>query len=504
MRVSLGCLENRYSKVYRYMCLFCLMACLAVPGGRAQVSPLDYGLREASNGIERYRALYNAHADALKRGLEVDYDGIDTLYLEIPDDFKTIPLGPYTDFRGLVLYVDNHARHCTLFSKSSAQKAVSVDKAVIDKLDFLDIPELAQGSHLLVLEDLTPWTERRGYGYQQFRRDILVVRDGLALNAPVTAWNTDSTRVKAYCYDFEPEVKPVVKNLTMHRVKGCTFRTNCLSLVGQYGVTVSNVHVTTPRSKMIADGIFGVTNCAGIVFVSDTVEGTYSGYGASRNYGYAFSMNNVYDARFLKIKAYGNWGVFGSNNMSNTCLEYCDIDRFDVHCYGRNISLKHCTLKGRQTIFSSIYGTVAFDSCEFIDYTPIRIRSSYNAYTPFDVVMTDCSFRLTRRYHSLIQVDMLDTADNPRPELNPKSWPNLKVENLTVIAPPALHTMYVFNPKGTAKELRRDFGYIDTVELDGLRCVRPSGRRARLSVKLSSRDFRTTKQLNYKLKFKDN
>ncbi|MCR4811418.1 MAG: hypothetical protein K5867_02340 [Bacteroidales bacterium] len=464
---------------------------------RAQVSPLDYGLREAANGIDRYYALYRAHTDALARGVNVSYEGIDTLHLELPPDFKAIPLGPYTDFGGLVLYVTNHSAHGALFSRISPSKPVSFDKSLIDSLNFRSVPELDSGHHLLVLEDLNPWTERRGYGYQQYRRDILVLNDGIARNAPVTSWNTDSTRLKAYYYDFDPDRPSFVQNLTLHRVKGSTFRTYCLALVGQCDVSVSDIRVTTPRSRMIADGVFSVSNCAFLTFRRDTVEGTYSGYGSSRNYGYAFSMNNVYKSSFTHIKAYGNWGVFGTNNLSSTYLGECDIDRFDIHCYGRDVLLADCTLRGRQTLFSSMYGTVVFDSCHFIDYTPVRVRSSYNAYTPFDIYITDCTFELTRRYHSLVQIDLLDTADNPRPELNPKCWPNLKVKNLTVVAPTTIRTMNIFYPKGNTRGLRREFDYIDNVEIEGLKTIRPNGKPAKLNLRLSTKDFKTKNTLGY-------
>ena len=478
--------------------LFFLLSSLV--SAHAQVSPFDYGLREASNGIDRYYALYRAHTDALARGLDVSYEGIDTLHLELPPEFKAIPLGPYTDFGGLVLYVTNHSAHGALFSRIATSHPVSFDKSLIDSLDFRSVPELATGHHLLVLEDLTPWTERRGYGYQQYRRDILVINNGIAENAPVTSWNTDSTRLKAYYYDFDPDRPTFVQNLTLHRVKGSTFRTYCLALVGLNGLYVTDIHVTTPRSRMIADGVFSVSNCAHLRFSRDTVEGTYSGYGTSRNYGYAFSMNNLYYSEFEMIKAHGNWGVFGTNNLSETFLYSCDIDRFDIHCYGRNVLLADCTLRGRQTLFSSTYGSVIFNACRFIDYTPVRVRSSYNAYTPFDIVIKDCTFELSRRYHSIVQIDLLDTADNPRPELRPKCWPNLKVDNLTVVAPATIRTMNIFNPQGTAKELRREFDYISSVQIQGLKTLRPNGKPAKLSLRLSTRNFKTKSPLNYSVK----
>ena len=462
----------------------------------AQVSPLDYGLREATSGMGRYFALYNAHMAALQMGVEVDYEGIDTLEIELPPSFKTIPLGPKTDFKGLVLYVTNNAKHCALFSLTATATPLELDKALVDGRDFRSVPELAQGVKLLALNDKHPWSERRGYGYKQYRADIMVLHDGLGLNAPVAPWNTDSTVLQASYYDIDTAAK-TFRNLTMHRTKGCTFRTNLINISGQYNLSIENVHVTTPKSKMIADGIFSLSNSARISFFDVTVDGTYSGYGATRDYGYAFSMNNVWGAHFQRVVADGNWGVFGTNNLSHTQLFDCDINRFDIHCYGRDVWLKGCTLRQRQTQFASMYGTVEYDSCHFIDCIPLRIRSSYNAYTPFDIVMNDCTFELTPRYHALVNVMLLDTADNPRPELKEKCWPNLTVNRMTVVVPWTVGSMILYHPTGTLSELRREFGHISEVYVGGLKMVRPNGTPVKVPLRLWSREFMTINALEY-------
>ena len=462
----------------------------------AQVSPFDFGLREATGGMGRYFALYNAHVAALQQGVEVDYSGVDTLELELPPSWKSIPLGPKTDFRGLVLYVTNHAHHGALFSLSQAAQPLELDKEAVDLGRFEHVPALAQGRHLLILNDQTPWTERRGYGYQQYRADIMVVEDGRSLNAPVAPWNTDSTRLKASYCDIDAAQK-VFRNITMHRTPGCSFRTTLVSVSGLYNVLIENAHVTTPRSKMIADGIFSISNSARVTLRDVTVDGTYSGYGSTRNYGYAFSLNNLWDTRFERVTAHGNWGVFGSNNLSHTQLVDCDLDRFDIHCYGRDAWLKGCTLRQRQTQFASMYGTVKFDSCRFVDCIPVRIRSSYNAYTPFDIVMHDCTFELTPRYHALVNVMLLDTADNPRPELKEKCWPNLTVNRMTVVVPWTVGALNLFHPTGTMSELRRQFGYINDVEVRGMKMERPSGAEVTVPVRLSSRAFKTVNELKY-------
>ena len=229
----------------------------------AQVSPFDFGLREAESDTDRYWSLYHAHTEALARGHEVSYEGIDVLEIELPSDFKSIPLGPRTDFGGLVLYVTNHARHGTLFTMPNRQQELTITKHHTETGDFQMVAELSTGDKLLVLNDKNPWTERIGYGYRVFRQDIIWVHDGKGMNKPIAPWNTDSTRLNASFYDVDTSEK-VFRGLTLHRRESSTFRTSCLYLNGQFNVLVEDVHVTTPKSKMIADGVFGVNNSARI------------------------------------------------------------------------------------------------------------------------------------------------------------------------------------------------------------------------------------------------
>ena len=469
-----------------------------IPNAMSQVSPFDFGLLEARDGTDRYWAMYRAHAEALACGAEVSYAGIDTLDIELPADFRTIPLGLRTDFGGLTLYVTNNVRHGTLFSLNSPSKPVVLDKAVIDSGDFRSVPFLASGDKLLVLTDLNTWTERIGYGYGIHRHDILLLHDGKAANAPIAPWNTDSTRLQAAVLEADTAQK-VFRGLTLHRTAQSQCKTYCLYVNGQCNVLIEDVHVTTPKSRMIADGIFGVSNSVHVTFRDVTVDGTYSGYGVSRGYGYAFSLNNLWNTTFERVTADGNWGVFGTNHLSNTTLRDCDLNRFDIHCYGRDVLLQRCTLRQRQTQFSSMYGTVTFDSCRFIDCIPVRIRSSYNAYTPFDIEMRDCTFEVTPRYHALVNVMLLDTAANVRPELAAKCWPNLRVTNMTVVAPPTVGTLHLYHPTGETRELKKPVDYISRVLVDGLKTVRPNGKPAKVKVQLSSRDFLTIRKMVFSL-----
>lgn len=250
---------------------------------------------------------------------------------------------------------------------------------------------------------------------------------------------------------------------------------------------------------MIGDAVFGIRNSVNITFRDITVDGTYSGYGRWRDWGYAFSLNNLWNTTFERVWGDGNWGVFGTNSMSDTKLIDCNLNRFDIHCYGRNATLTRCTLFQRQTQFSSMYGTVLFDSCRFVDCIPVRIRSSYNAYTPFDIEMDNCTFEITSRYHSLVNVMLLDTATNARPELREKCWPNLVINNMQVIVHNSVRNLNLFHPTGTTSELKKPFGHIEKVILHGINAVKNNGKETNVNVRLSSRKFLTTKQLQIEI-----
>ena len=127
----------------RILSILFLFAAFGVAAQTA--SPFDYGLREAHGPMGCYYVLYNTHVDALKRGLEVSYDGIDTLWIELPPDWKSIPLGHHTDFGGLVLYVKNNTKHGALFSLGNKATDLEIDKNVVDGLDYRGIPVLAEG-----------------------------------------------------------------------------------------------------------------------------------------------------------------------------------------------------------------------------------------------------------------------------------------------------------------------------------------------------------------------
>ena len=92
---------------------------------------------------------------------------------------------------------------------------------------------------------------------------------------------------------------------------------------------------------------------------------------------------------------------------------------------------------------------------------------------------------------------LLDTADNARPELSVKCWPNLRIVNMKVIAPALVGTVNLYELTGKLSELKKPVEYINKVNVSGLEMVRPNGKPAKLNVRLSTKEFKTVKELEY-------
>ncbi len=461
-------------------------------------NPLTFGLREAKDGKERYEVLYACHKEAFDYHRPVSYAGIDTINLEIPDDAKSMPLTYNTDFAGVVINVRNDSeKDITLFVLGGDQpaKEIALDASLLDSGDFRSIPEFQSGNYLLIVNDKEPWTFREGYNYSSYRADLIYVRDGHSLNLPVTTYTNPVAKPK-YSYVPVTTEPKTIQNVSIHRGRNEKHKTYCFNISNQNNVTIRNVHITTPKTKFNADGAISIGNSANCIIQDVTIDSTYSYPGG---YGYAISMHNVWNTTFIRFKADAAWGVFGSNNVSKTTLRECDVNRFDIHCYGRDAYLVNCTFRNKQTQFSSMYGEVIFDSCYFIDCIPVRIRSSYNAYTPFDIKIRNCIFDITMRHHALVNVMLLSTEPNPRPELAPRCWPNVYVENLTVNLPFLTRKLEIIEPTGTLSECKKPVDYMQHIEINGLRVFR-KGKPERCDLYFTKHRFKTKEpfRVNYK------
>jgi len=431
---------------------------------KSDLSPFDFGLAEAQSDTDRFYVLYNTHVAALNLGVDVDYSGIDTLDIAIPANAKRIPLTIKNNFSGAVFRIKNTTKQFVLFEMIRTATPINIDKNMLDGCDFTSIPELSEGLCMLILEDKTPWVnQRRDHNYPAIRRDLLFLSDGTAQNSPVASYLTDSTKPQCSYYKVTPTSK-VIENITILRDSNATFKTKCFYIVGESYVLLKNVAVYTPPSAMIADEAIILNDCANVTFKDVTIEGSYSQINRS---GYGISMNNIWNSQYFRLVGHAKWGIFGTNNVSKAYFTDCDINRFDIHCYGGDISFSNCEFYNMFNQFSSIFGMISFDKCHFSQYAPVLFETSYNAYTGFDLVINDCVFDVKPRNNYLISAGLVDDQLNLRPELIQKRWPNVQIHNLTINIPDSISKVALFYPKDPVSQ-KVSIGYISNITIDKL------------------------------------
>ena len=408
---------------------------------RAAVRPSNYGLREAKTGVDRYWALYNAHFNALNRNEQVDYSGIKELEIEIPKDAKSIPLGRTTDFKGLVLTVRNKTKDFYLFSLTNIMKEVLVPQSIIDGHNFNSIKEIATGTKLLIIEDRTPWVkERKGFNHAVYRKDILLIKDGLAQNNTVMPYGVE-TKSQPVCHYVDVDTKQKkIANLNFRRTADCTYKTCMLQIDAQNNVLLKNLNTFTPADeKLYGDHIIYVTNSANITYKNINIEGVYC---PKDSWGYGVSMDNVYNVKCYNVTGSGT--VFGSNNINTSSLKDCSLSRYDIHCYGRDVKMSKCTFWGSGFRTSSFYGDLVYKRCTLKYYLPVSIRNEYSCNVPYNLVMKNCTYYMSDQYNYVIYTGNTNYQTARRKELEEKCLPNVKIDGLTIIPDEDVKVTYLF------------------------------------------------------------
>ena len=445
-----------YHSIFILTCFFFTSCSIGYGSARQAetISPLDYGLAKAKTGEERFRILFETHSRAVAYGLRVSYEGINTIDLVIPKDAQSIPLTTDSDFSNVVFNVRNDHVDLYLFNLVHYPQTIIVSKTQIDNGDFHENTILSKGRHLLTISDQIPWVENRsGYKYGHTRKDILLVKDGIAVNKPVMPYNNDNSQPSCQVYSL-PEEKAKFENITLNRVIGSSRKTYLCSIVGFDNLTLSNVKIYTPTSVLTNDIAISIVDCTNVTFKDILIDGTYSRKDYS---GYGVSMNNIWNFTAERMIGRGNWGVFGNNNINKAFLDDCELNRFDIHCYGRDVEFRNTTFFDCYNQFSSVYGDISFYNCTFQHFTPVLYEASYNAYVGHDISFANCTFYLSKSKNCLISAGRLSRSANTRKELSFKSWPNISIKKMKVIVQDDVKEMNVFS-------VTKDIGYSSNVD----------------------------------------
>lgn len=459
------------------------------------LSPYNYGLQDAKNGEERYWALYNVHVAALRQNTTVDYSNIRQLDIEIPEDAKSIPLGEQTDFRGLVLNVENHKKDkCYLFTLIRRPKEIQIDKNSLNTYDFSSYPELSRGVKLLIVEDKTPWVDvRKGFNYGATRKEVLVLINGRSENRTIQPYN-DGLSVPAFKYLEESSEKKSFKNLTFYRTGNSTKKTFLLKIQGVNNLEIQGVNLYTPENRYNwnADYVVNIIDCANVVINNVVIEGTYS---LPDKFGYAFCLNNVSNVTVQRMKGKSEWGVFGCNNINKATILNSDLDRFDLHCYGRDYTFKNCIIR-KALPLASMFGAVIFEKCTFEKATPCLYRADYNAYTPFDLYFNKCKFLMDKGHDFIVYFTVLTEDTNNRPELRKKCLPNISIRKCDIYLDRDVDKWDVIHIM--RKLYTEPLGYISSIRIDGLKI---HGTNAPMSlISRIKQDIRTEQPVEFNLK----
>ena len=403
----------------------------------------DYGLDVAKTGEERFAALTNAHKAAVSQGAAISYRGLSRIDLVIPKGATSIPLSFETDFAGVEITVKNtQMQNFSLFVLTQEIKEIEVSKEQISMGIFNSVSELRRGEKILVIEDETPWVEKRqGYSYGARRKDIVYIKKGKAQGVVTASYNNIQTVPKCYYCDVKGQ-RTRIRNLIFTRTADSEKITKLFGIKNQNDVTIENVTINTPESDLYGDSAIGIQNVTNLKMCGVTINGTYS---QEKKYGYGISMNNVWKARFTRLNAHGKWGVFGNNNVNYVVIEDSDINRFDIHCYGRDVFCYRTTFRNIYNQFSSLFGKLVFEGCDFIDCIPVLCEYSYAAYTPFDLVLRDCKIVAKSGHPYLIAAgSAVEAPKETREELREISWPNVTIDNLEVTLPPGQKNWMIF------------------------------------------------------------
>ena len=466
-------------------------------GYTKNVSPLDFGLKKATNGEERFMALYKAHSYAINNGMGVDYKGIDRIDVTIPKDSPPIPLCKYNDFRGVIITVDSPYRNYSLFYMKSEAKRIAINEEDLDKDDFRKYPSLKKGTCLLLYEDANPWVkERQGFNYGAVRRDIRALKGGVAINKAVSEYSNKPFTNPQISYIESDDYLKIIKNLTIFRSSLSNNIVYCFSIIGQNNIEFNNIKIHTPdNSKMFGDAVFSIKNSTNVFFKEVLIDGTYS---QENKYGYGISMDNVWNSSFYKLTADAKWGIFGCYNINKCTIDHCNINRFDIHCYGKDVYLKQTTLKDNYSQFSSVYGLIQYEDCTFYNYIPCLIESSFNAYVPFQLVIKNCIMHMTSddKRNYLIDMGWPDSQRNERFELSEKSWPNVIIEGLDIFLPKEEKVFYLFYIHNNYIQ-ETPIEYIKRIQIDSINFIN------NVDFELCNKNIWTSSELDISIKQND-
>ena len=375
-----------------------------------------------------------------------------------------MPLSLYTDFCNCIFNVTNVQKDVFLFEAVQQGVTIRLSGEEIDRGTVsLKKCGLEKGSYLIVINDENPWVENRsGYRYGHIRKDILFLDKGRIVNSVVSPYNNLFSSPK--CEAIKVRKEPFVfMNLTVNRQKESTAITNIINLSGYNNVQIRKVSINTPASTLHADRAIKICNSTNVTLDHIIINGTYSQVEES---GYGIYLDNIWNFQGHNIFGNGKWGVFGNNNLNVVTVSNSKINRFDVHCYGRDMSFKNVHFFNLYNQFASVFGSIFFEDCFFDNSIPLINGTSYNAYVGYDVYFKNCTMNATDGKNYIMKLGMNDGIVNKRKELGQQCWPNIHIDQFNVNLSDDIQHFYIITNKESNSA--REIDYLSEIEVNGL------------------------------------
>lgn len=406
-------------------------------------------------------------------------------------------------------------------NRESEELSVSgIRKSAIDAGCFTDISQLNSGTKLVFVKDSTPWTFRNetpnsywsggvfstpwanwNENESKIRTDILLVKNGMAINRPIAPYDSmQSTPVVTYMNANEDQA--YFKNLTFNRSASCCKVIN-LAFIGRLNnVIVQNIHVTTASTNSLTnDACLTMTKITNLTIQNYDINKTYS---SVSNHGYGLSMNCIWNLIIKDSHATGPmWGVLGCNDLNYVRLENCSLNRFDIHCYGRDVTCINCLFQNDNYIanlpssasgsssinnnynrLSSFYGTLSYHNCTFNGFYPLLTDYTYNVYSDYDIFIENCSMKIYLSETAfLFRMGFWAAPLNHRQKHIRKCWPNVFIDGLTISLRTDITTVYMFslidretqNPAHPEAAIKEPIYYTSYLHVKNLRIQDMSG-----------------------------
>lgn len=453
------------------------------------ISPLHFGAYESDNPIMNYNSIYMAYEYANILQCSVSWEGISEIQVTVPAGAKSIKLTGYNDFNGVTIRVTNNSKTLPLFliSNAATDTPITISKSLLEGLDYSSVPELRDGMYLLKVKDETIWTVRNDNGTisDVYREDLILINNGQAYNRPIYSYESDVSS-PSFTYIPVNSSSTVVNNLNIVREEASTFVTYAIRCENINNLQLNNITVyTPPGSSLTNDLTFYIMNCSMVKMSNISINGLYD----VTSYAYGIYMNNCYNIVFDRINtANDRWGIFGTYNLNTVSMYNSSVNRFDIHCYGKDISFTGCKFRGIYNQIGCVYGNISFLDCTFENFIPIQYEGSFNAYVPHDVTFTNCTLTNQASFNYLLRCYNLTATVNSRPELSKKCLPNVTVNNLIVNGEPSIfYIFYTYEPNIVTMD------YIEHIRIDGLKLVNWN----ETGMDIAIRDIRTYNTVNY-------